>query len=274
MHKDEVVEGVSKEIMWWMDRRVKKLESLEHGAMAVNPFLMPLIMALGDLNSFDELAEFLLAGHFCIGHATGFGKLIDEKILPKVFNTVKLDAAFRKRKPFNTPCFDEIDHIVRRSNGDTCLLCLKAGRWTIQLTMAVQLNSAFRELIAARTKDMIDFSKIVVGVFYGTEAGLTDKYDILRGINRGAVHSVVDITGDVEVYAGRAFWSWLNEGEDETQEWLMEGILLGYENAIRELGSVTRLLEEYKGSFASQYQEFVDERGNIDWQGILRKING
>ena len=32
---------------------------------------------------------------------------------------------------------------------------------------------------------------------------LTDKYDILRGINRGKQHNVVDLTANVKVYAGR-----------------------------------------------------------------------
>ena len=48
--------------------------------MEVNPFMAPLIAALHGHVDFTEVAEFLIGGHFAIGHATGFGKLVDEKI--------------------------------------------------------------------------------------------------------------------------------------------------------------------------------------------------
>lgn len=171
--------------------------------MSINPFIMPFLFDYHDLKNLDELVGLIIAGHLMTGHATGFGKLIDEKILPNVFGTIKLDASYRKATvPFADSCFDEVDHYLIREDGSRQLLSLKAGKWTIQLTMAVQLNAAFHEILSAH-RDIVD--EIVVGVFYGKKEDLTDKYDILRGVNRGANHDVVDITRHVNVYSGREF---------------------------------------------------------------------
>ena len=50
----------------------------------------------------------------------------------------------------------------------------------------------------------------MVGVIYGNQASLTDKFDIIRGICSGAEHDVTDITEHVEVVAGKEFWAWIN----------------------------------------------------------------
>jgi hypothetical protein len=203
---------------------------------------------------------------------------MDEKILPKVFGTTKLDKAARKNRPLSMSIFDEIDHIVGGRGGKSVkLLSLKAGRWTIQLTMAVQLNKAFTKLLRLRNTKALggfNFEEIAVGVFYGTKATLTDKYDILRGINRGAKHDVKNITKDVHVYAGREFWTWLNDGETQTQEWVLEGILRGFERAANTTGSLTGLIISFRQEFSKQYQSFVRADKSIDWAGIIRKING
>ena len=114
MNKRQVTDGVAKHVVWWVAQRRSKLTKLSHESMAVNPFLAPLIMGLGDIKTFGGLADFLLAGHFGIGHATGFGKLVDEKILPDVFGTKKLNKAFRKTSPYTRSCFNEIDHLGHR----------------------------------------------------------------------------------------------------------------------------------------------------------------
>ena len=51
------------------------MQAKRHGTMEVNPFMAPLIAALHGHVDFTEVAEFLIGGHFAIGHATGFGKL-------------------------------------------------------------------------------------------------------------------------------------------------------------------------------------------------------
>jgi hypothetical protein len=231
-------------------------------------------MGLGDIKTFDELADYLLAGHFLTGHFTGFGKLIDEKILPDVFKADKLDKKYRKSAPYGMSCFDEIDHIVKTEGDGVCLLCLKASRWTIQLTMAVQLNRAFDELVRERGLKKVAFDKIVVGVYYGTSEELTDKYDILRGENRGAVHNVVDLKNHVKVVAGREFWSWLNNGEPSTQEWVMDGVLGGLREGATADGALAKEIRAYKKSFASLFEKHVDAAGKADWHGILKSING
>lgn len=273
MNKDKVVSGVAQQTVWWIESRRKKLIEMSHESMVVNPFLAPIIYTLGDVKSFEELAKVLLTGHFAVGHATGFGKLIDEKILPKVFGTQKLDRKFRRTAPWSNPLFDEIDHIVLVEN-KSYLLSQKASRWTIQLTMAVQLNSTFAKLIEFRKKGEAKFDGIVVGVFYGKSDGLTDKYDIIRGINRGAKHDVIDVQKDVTVRSGREFWSWLNSGVQETQEWVMEGILSGIDQAKEKHGSTDELIQKYTDAFSSKFAAHVSPSGVINWAGILRMING
>lgn len=262
---------VKKWSKWWIGQRRMKLEEQLNDTMSVNPFLMPFLFDYHNLKNLDDLAGLMIASHLMTGHATGFGKLIDEKILPNVFGTSKLDPAFRRsHKPFQKSCFDEVDHLVIRENGTKELLSLKAGRWTIQLTMAVQLNAAFNEI----TKDHSTVaSKIVVGVFYGKKEGLTDKYDILRGINRGANHSVVDLTNKVDVYAGRQFWAWLNDGQQATQEWVLAGFIEALkEEKIHE--TATALLDKYKKSVMNKYEAEKNSDGTMDWEKILKKING
>jgi len=278
MDKNTIKSGVSQEVIWWLGERHKKLVDLRHETMSVNPFLIPLIFGIHQFKNFDELSEFLVSSHLYTGYATGFGKLIDEKILPKVFGTIKLDKANRSHDPFSNHVFDEIDHVILpKQNSPAKLLSLKAGRWTIQLTMAVQLNRSFDELIKLRDSNSLDpfnFDEIAVGVFYGTKDTLTDKYDILRGINRGANHNVYEIMDHVNVYAGREFWAWLNHGETATQDWVLEGIIEGFKISEEKTGSLAELLKGFHQEFSHQYAEYIAADNTIDWQRILTKING
>lgn len=270
IEQDTIVSSVKQWVKWWISQRKKKLEEQLNETMSINPFLMPFLFDYHNLQNLDELAELIIASHLMTGHATGFGKLIDEKILPNVFSTIKLDSSFRKRPPFNESCFDEIDHLIIRDNGRKQLLSLKAGKWTIQLTMAVQLNSAFKEILEEH-RDVAD--DIVVGVFYGKPGELTDKYDILRGINRGANHEVEDLTDSVSVYAGREFWSWLNYGENRTQEWVLQGIIEALqEEEIHK--TATELLGKFKLSVIEKYEADIKDGGTMNWFKLLSKING
>lgn len=116
--KDDVVKDVKHWVKWWVSQRKKKLEEQLNETMSINPFLMPFLFDYHDLENFEELVDLIIASHLMIGHATGFGKLIDEKILPNIFGTLKLDSAYRKStKPFNKSCFDEIDHYIIRKGG-------------------------------------------------------------------------------------------------------------------------------------------------------------
>ncbi len=270
--ESQIVDKVAEWTKWWVAKRRRKLEKQLNETMSVNPFLLPFLFSYHNLDDFSGLADLIVASHLMTGHNTGFGKLIDEKILPNVFDARKLDRAYRvSTPPFHHSSFDEIDHHIIRSDGTSDLLSLKAGRWTIQLTMAVQLNSAFKEIFDNHPNSV---NKIVVGVFYGKNTDLTDKYDILKGINRGANHNVIDLTGRVEVYAGKEFWSWLNDGEHSTQEWVLKGILSALEEeAIHD--TATGLLNNFKQSVVDKYEaEVRNSDGSIDWQRLLSKING
>ncbi len=239
--------------------------------MSLNPFLAPLVYDLHNLRDLPELVSLLTTGHLLVGYSTAFGKLVDEKILPHVFGTAKLDRAFRRdTAPLSQSCFDDIDHLVPRRRGGPDLLSLKASRWTIQLGQAIGLNRFF-ETILQRHGD--EFDHIAVGVFYGQSDTLSDKYDILRGKNRGANHDVVDLTENVKVYAGKDFWQWLNEGEEETQEWVLEGILEGMDDTdLRE--ECAELLERYTAKLSENYSRYTRADGSVDWRSLLADING
>ena len=265
----------NKLIRWWLNQRLKKLKDLSSESMAINPFLAPIIMGLHGLNDFDGLAGFLLGGHLSGGHNTGFGKMLDEKMLPQIFGTTKLSSKFRAANQMTSgPAFDEIDHLVPRIDGTTALLSLKSSRWTIQLTMAVQLNHQFQQLVERRREGLLDFSDIMIGVMYGTTDTLTDKYDIARGINTGAFHNVLDLTEHVHINVGRDFWRWVNYGEGQTQDWLIAAILTAVSKFQQDNPGVAEQTTAYRDAFVNQFSSRIAADGSIDWANILRDING
>ena len=168
--------------------------------------------------------------------------------------------------------FGVIDHLVPRPDGTQDLLPLKAGRWSIQLGQALNMNVGFSELVDAREAGEVNFDQIVIGVLYGTDAGLTDKFQIARGITDR--HSVVDIRDHVEIRAGREFWKWLNGGVEETQEWVMDGFLKAIHEARDELGSAADAVEAYTQSYLHILERHRRDDGTMDWHGLLREVNG
>lgn len=271
MKRNEIVDKIAYLTRWWLGERKNKLREHMSDTMTVNPFLLPILFDLHAVDNFEELSELIINSHLMTGHHTGFGKLIDEKILPSVFHTIKLDADYRRKNPpFNDTCFDEIDHIVLRNSGKPDLLSLKAGKWTIQLSSAVQLNSAFGNIIKNHNNE---FKDIVVGVFYGKSEALTDKYNILRGITSGKKHDVRDLKERVFVYSGREFWKWLNYDIDETQDWVLAGIMKGLkEDKCPE--ECRDLHEEFKKRVHENYKKYIKSDMTIDWNLLLTDING
>lgn len=275
IEREAVISGVAAQVEWWVGMRRKKLAELSHSSHAVNPLLLPIIMNMHGFTGITELAGFMLSGHLVEGHATGFGKLIDEKVLENVFGTIKLDAGFRRdHHQFLASEYDNIDHLVPRPGGSYDLLSLKAGRWSIQLGQAVQLNRSFQVLVDSRASGSTHFHELVVGVFYGQDSDLTDKYRIIRGEPTRAKHDIRDLTDHVKVFAGRKFWSWLNGGEEQTQDWILDGIVEGFESAVSRYGSFVELWDEFVGSFAATFAPYIRADGSMDWHGLLKEING
>lgn len=275
--KKEIIDNVSEQISWWIGERVKKFKALGHDSMSINPMLAPLIYKMHRFREFPELAEFLINAHLATGYATGFGKLVDEKILPKVFGTTKLNKKFREKYPFSLAAFDEIDHIlISDSGGAAKLLSVKASKWTIQLSMAVQLNHAFSELNQLQVENKLGdfkFESIELCVYYGNQKDLTDKFDIARGINRGANHDVKDVSSIVQIKAGKDFWAFINKGEEKTQEWVLEGINVGLEKSDHAVNGLKLLIEDYKKSFASELDSCVEEGSQVDWVKLITRVN-
>lgn len=271
MKREVIISKVAEITTWWLQQRSAKIEQVEHGSMEINPFMAPIICALHGLHNARELANFVTAGHFYIGHGTGFGKLIDEKILPQAFGTDKLNKAYRRENGLEHPSFDDIDQIVTKKDGKY-LLSQKASKWTIQLGQAIGLNRSFKSLIDMREAGEIEFRKIVVGVFYGHDDDLTDKYRVLRGITTGAAHDVVDIAADVEVFAGRSFWAWLAD-DAKAQEWVMSGIL----RAIREASPQEEKAQQASEAIELELTGMLSKIGDItteaDWIAFIDAIN-
>jgi len=268
--REVIIERVAQETKWVVNQRMEKFRQAMHDTMSVSPFLIPILFNLHDSASFEELGDLLLAGHLMIGHTTSFGKLIDEKILPRVFGAQKLDATYRRlNPPLNESCFDEIDHVVQRPGQKPALLSLKASRWTINLSAARSLNAAFAEIISRYSEQ---YDEIVVGIFNGTLEGLSDKYAILRGINRGKNHDVIDVQDHVQVLAGKEFWAWMNGDELMTQHWVLDGILEGLHQAnCREESK--QLLSSYTQAFNRLYASSLKADLSIDWHTLLDAIN-
>lgn len=271
--REEVVVGVSQWTEWWIDRRLEKVKELNQTSMTLNPFLLPLISGLHGFVDFDEAAAFQLGRHLAGGHDTGFGKLVDEKVLLHVFGTSKLTKVYRVENGMTASAFDDIDHLVPHDDAPPDLLSLKASKWTIQLGQAVNLNASFKKLVDLRERGEFPFGRIVLASFNGRTEDLTDKYYLAQGRIRR--HDVVDLTDTVDVFAGREFWTWVNEGVSETQDWVLDGILDGIEKAKSELESAADYITRFEGAISSTYTRHIDpDSGQVDWHAILREING
>lgn len=269
--QSRVTTNVTRLVSDMIERRAEKMRGDVHESMAVNPFLVPIIQALHGLNTPREIADFLLAGHFIGGHNTSFGKLIDEKVLPEAFGAQKLSKKFRAANELSASAYDNIDHVVDRPDG-RYLLSLKASRWTIQLGQAVNLNKSLAELIELRKVGKARFQGIVVGVFYGASDKLTDKYAILRGTDKGANHDVVNLSHDVQVYAGKALWTWLG-GSDQAQRWIMDGILAAIRLRAANECVAQQTTERVERALIGTLAKMGTARTDQDWYELLDTIN-
>lgn len=271
MDREQIIAGTRDCFRWWIRQRKKALEDKLKEPLGVNPFMLPFLFDFHNFSDFGELANMVVAANLLGGHNTGFGKLIDEKLLPQVFGAQKLDKAFRSANGYYIEAaFNEIDHKVFREDGKWEYLSLKSSKWTIQLSMAMQLNTAFDEIVRSHWHE--NCRGIVVGVVYGTTSNLTDKYDILRGINRGARHNVVDVTNHVTVYAGASFWDWLS-GVAGTQKLVMKGLLEAIQEE-RVGASIPPIIRRLREKFADEYGVLpVMQPSGDDWYRILAQIN-
>lgn len=216
----------------------------------------------------------MLVWHLGNGHATSFGKMIDERLLPNVFGTGRLNSSFRHKPPYNSEPFDNIDHVVQRADG-LYLMSLKASGWTIQLGQAMNLYKDFKQLTDEHLDgNGLNAKGIIVGVFYGHKGLLTDKYKIVQGVNRRRQNSLTPLA-KVDVKAGALFWSWLNDDEPRTQDWIIEGIQQG----TREFSENNPETRALVGGAAKQLVDALRKKyglpgdGSIDWSLLLHAIN-
>lgn len=268
--RKDVVDGVAEEVKLFITRRAEKVSQEIGSFLNINPFLLAAVSEMHELKNQLKLAEFLLAAHLATGHSTSFGKMVDERLLPNVFGTAKLNAAYRRSNNLMDSVYDDIDHEVTFDNGKTFLLSLKAGSWTIQHGQAMELYKNFKELGDKKlAKD-----GIVVGVFYGNSTLLTNKYDIVQGINRRHQASMTKL-GFVKVKAGKEFWSWLNEGVEETQDWILEGVKKGSEEYLKGDTGLSKIFREAPSKLQQELQDKyeLNSDGSLDWALLLHAVN-
>lgn len=111
--REHGVEASQRVDEWWLRTRQTKRVGNNKETINVNFSLLPLVMAYHGLGSVGELGEILLGSPLVGGHFTGFGKLIDEKLLPHAFGTQKFDATYRAATPsYSQAAFNDIDHAV------------------------------------------------------------------------------------------------------------------------------------------------------------------
>ena len=109
-------------------------------------------------------------------------------------------------------------------------------------------------------------------------AGLTPicreiSWDTKRRFQFWNVKAAQDVTAHVSVYSGRYFWAWLNYGEANTQEWVLEGIIGALSEAkIHE--TTSELLKTFKTGVVDKHERDIREKGKLDWHKLLKKING
>lgn len=269
--KEQVVQGVADLVCAFLQRRLDKLSGNIGTFLNVNPFLVSALRDFHGFKKLHDLAEFMFISHMAAGHATGFGKLVDEKILPRVFGTIKLDASERQARRLSAAAYNEVDHIVNPQSPDEwSLLSLKAGPWTIQDASAHSIYNAFKQIGDFRLYG----KEIIVGVFYGNADSLTNKYDILRGVNPRQQQQFV-VLEYVRVLAGREFWAWLNGGEAQTQEWVLEGTRLGAKMLLDRNPNNQAIIKDAPGRLAAELARKYDLPLNedIDWVRLLLAIN-
>lgn len=270
IHQDQVTQSVRSLVQEFLQRRLHKIGEDISAYLNVNPFLLSALRDFHHFRTVRDLADFLFISHMASGHATGFGKLIDEKVLPQVFGTIKLSARHREENNLTAAAFDEIDHIVfPNDRKNRCLLSLKASAWTIQNAQAHSLYHSFKQI-----GDFKLYGKeIVVGVFYGNKSLLTNKYDILRGVNPRQQDQFVTLK-HVRVLAGEEFWAWLNDGEKATQQWVLEGTRLASEAVFHQgehVATVGGGPERLAQELATKYG--LEPDAPIDWQRLLAAVN-
>lgn len=267
--RHHIIEKTAIETALFLGRRLRKLRTEISGVLNINPFLLRALKDFHQINDQRSLADFMLIWHLGGGHATSFGKMVDERLLPNVFATIRLDSTFRHQNPYNTPPFDDIDHLVNRRDGQY-LLSLKASSWTIQYGQAMGLYRNFTEL----GQQHLQGRGVVVGVFYGHKGLLTDKYRIVCGENVRR-QDVLQRLPHVAVKAGQKFWSWLNDDEEATQDWLLEGIEAG----VAQFSSNTPDTAQVVGGAGQQLvrelrtKYNLPEDGSIDWSFLLHAVN-
>lgn len=269
--QDTVIGGVEILVREFLDRRLRKVGEDVSSCLNVNPFLLSALRDFHHFRTVRDMADFLFISHMAAGHATGFGKLVDEKILPRVFGTVKLTARHREEHGLTAAAFDEIDHIVFPEDREKrCLLSLKASAWTIQNAQAHALYHAFKQIGDFR----LYHNEIVVGVFYGNKTLLTNKYDILRGVNPRQQEQFVELK-HVRVLAGAEFWSWLNHGEEDTHRWVLEGTALASQAVFGGVGGRGGAVQDGPGRLAAELaaKYGLDPHGAIDWPQLLDAVN-
>jgi hypothetical protein len=181
---------------------------------------------------------------------------------------IKLDKATRRDRGLEDARFDAIDHMMIVEDGEAVLFSQKSSKWTIQLSQAKEMNAAFFEI--QQNDEWV--RSIVVGITYGNSGDLTDKYDIIRGINRGANHEVHNLRDYVQSLVGRDFWCFINDGQQDTHLWVFDGFERGIADARLHERSQS-LLREFEQAVSALFTDVLNTDGTINKRDFLESVN-
>jgi Type II restriction endonuclease EcoO109I len=158
--------------------KVRKMTSVDSTDVNLNPFLMLAMAPAYNIYSPLEAAEYAQMSKLPHGDATAFGRFVEDKVFP-IFGAD--DPSEKSRKP---ALFSPIDKEIT-VDGERFLMSLKSGPWTMNQSHANEMVANF-PAIHEETG-----CRLIIGVFYGSEARLNNKPALVKAKTGEYVHTLV-----------------------------------------------------------------------------------
>lgn len=175
---------VTQKTLEFVERRFNKMRALQSVEdYQLNIFLLLMMAPAYNINSPYDLAEHLQTGEMPHGDSTGFGKFVENHILP-IFGVEEVPEKRRDQPRATRDLFSPIDAQMTIEN-TFYYTTWKAGPWTMNQSHANEMISSF-PIIHEQTG-----SDIILGVFYGRYEQLNNKPALVRRGTGGYFHTLV-----------------------------------------------------------------------------------
>lgn len=186
---------VAEETFDFLQRRYDTIRKLKLTDLNLNLLMLRTIRQIHNLNTPEDLIEYVVESTLAAGNETAYGWLVD-LFLPPLFGAT---TPSEREDEFQWEAFKEIDKEAVKPNPATGterrhLISIKAGPMTINDTMARQMHENVKGFVEHGN------DPVVYAVTYGTRAQLSNKPGIVKG----------DFPDDkVVILVGQEFWDWL-----------------------------------------------------------------